>query len=73
MNSGEGKLLFAAFDFAIQMDISAEKILFGVAGVDPQRRAELIQVCKIGILYIGSFVSHTLLCGTYNMLTNVLS
>ena len=39
------EVAFAGFDVAIQMDISAEKMLFGVAGVDPQRRAELIKVC----------------------------
>lgn len=26
------------------MDVSAEKMIFGVAGIDPQRRAELIKV-----------------------------
>jgi CCR4-NOT complex subunit CAF16 len=26
------------------MDISAEKMIFGVAGIDPERRAELIKV-----------------------------
>lgn len=26
------------------MDVSAEKMIFGVSGIDPQRRAELIKV-----------------------------
>jgi len=26
------------------MDVSAEKMIFGVAGIDPQRREELIKV-----------------------------
>ncbi|KAJ1383518.1 P-loop containing nucleoside triphosphate hydrolase [Sesbania bispinosa] len=32
------------FEVPIQMDISAEKMIFGVAGIDPERRAELIKV-----------------------------
>lgn len=28
------------------MDISAEKMIFGVAGIDPQRRDELIKVSR---------------------------
>lgn len=39
------EVAFAGFDVAIQMDISAEKMLFGVSGVNPERRAELIKVC----------------------------
>ena len=39
---------FAGFDVPIQMDISAEKMIFGVAGIEPQRRAELI---KVNIFY----------------------
>lgn len=35
---------FAGFEVPIQMDISAEKMIFGVAGIDPQRRDELIKV-----------------------------
>lgn len=35
---------FAGFDVPIQMDVSAEKFIFGVAGIDPARRAELIKV-----------------------------
>lgn len=35
---------FAGFEVPIQMDISAEKMIFGVAGIDPERRAELIKV-----------------------------
>ncbi|KAM3229303.1 hypothetical protein ACQJBY_060280 [Aegilops geniculata] len=34
---------FAGYQVNIQMDISAEKMLFGVTGVDPQRRDELIK------------------------------
>lgn len=37
---------FAGFEVSIQMDISAEKMIFGVAGIDPQRRAELIKVSR---------------------------
>ncbi|KAF5737171.1 Non-intrinsic ABC protein 9 [Tripterygium wilfordii] len=40
---------FAGFDVAIQMDISAEKMIFGVAGVDTQRRAELIKVLDVDL------------------------
>ncbi|KAH0931006.1 hypothetical protein HID58_008123 [Brassica napus] len=40
---------FAGFEVPIQMDISAEKMIFGVAGVDPQRRAELIKGLDIDI------------------------
>ncbi|XLR03441.1 hypothetical protein HN51_058265 [Arachis hypogaea] len=29
------------------MDISAEKMIFGVAGIDPERRAELIKVLGV--------------------------
>lgn len=36
---------FAGFDVPIQMDISAQKMIFGVAGIDPKRRDELIKVC----------------------------
>ncbi|XP_010659723.1 ABC transporter I family member 20 isoform X2 [Vitis vinifera] len=35
---------FAGFEVPIQMDVSAEKMIFGVSGIDPQRRAELIKV-----------------------------
>ncbi|KAK2994460.1 hypothetical protein RJ640_008828 [Escallonia rubra] len=38
------EVAFAGFDVAIQMDISAEKMIFGVSGVKPERRAELIKV-----------------------------
>ncbi|KAL5538924.1 hypothetical protein UlMin_012833 [Ulmus minor] len=40
---------FAGFDVPIQMDVSAEKLIFGVAGIDPQRRAELIKVLDIDL------------------------
>lgn len=34
---------FAGYQVNIQMDISAEKMIFGIAGVDPKRRDELIK------------------------------
>lgn len=40
---------FAGFDVPLQMDISAEKMIFGVQGIDPQRRAHLIKVLGIDI------------------------
>ncbi|CAN0881563.1 ABC transporter I family member 20 [Linum grandiflorum] len=40
---------FAGFEVPIQMDISAEKMLFGVAGIDTQRRDELIKVLDIDL------------------------
>lgn len=40
---------FAGFEVPIQMDIPAEKMIFGVAGIDPQRRAELIKVLDIDL------------------------
>ncbi|PRQ42446.1 putative iron-chelate-transporting ATPase [Rosa chinensis] len=40
---------FAGFDVPIQMDVSAEKLINGVAGIDPQRRAELIKVLDIDL------------------------
>ncbi|XP_076928971.1 ABC transporter I family member 20-like [Bidens hawaiensis] len=43
------EVAFAGFDVAIQMDISAEKMLFGVSGVDPHRRADLIKVLDIDL------------------------
>ncbi|XP_030461488.1 ABC transporter I family member 20-like [Syzygium oleosum] len=43
------EVAFAGFEVPIQMDISAEKMLFGVAGIDPQRRAELIKVLDIDL------------------------
>ncbi|KAL8265627.1 hypothetical protein R6Q59_002971 [Mikania micrantha] len=43
------EVAFAGFDVAIQMDISAEQMLFGVSGVNPQRRAELIKVLDIDL------------------------
>ncbi|KAF6149218.1 hypothetical protein GIB67_026074 [Kingdonia uniflora] len=46
---GEWKrdVAFAGFEVPIQMDISAEKMIFGVPGIDPQRRDELIKVLDI--------------------------
>jgi CCR4-NOT complex subunit CAF16 len=43
------EVAFAGFEVPIQMDISAEKMIFGVAGIDPQRRAELIKVLDIDL------------------------
>nr|XP_027189792.1 ABC transporter I family member 20 isoform X2 [Cicer arietinum] len=40
---------FAGFEVPIQMDISAEKMIFGVAGIEPERRAELIKVLDINL------------------------
>ncbi|CAD5181377.1 unnamed protein product [Musa acuminata subsp. malaccensis] len=40
---------FAGFGVSIQMDISAEKMIYGVSGVDPQRRDELINVLDIDL------------------------
>ncbi|KAK6139425.1 hypothetical protein DH2020_026832 [Rehmannia glutinosa] len=38
------EVAFAGFEVPIQMDVSAEKMIYGVAGIDPQRRDELIKV-----------------------------
>lgn len=43
------EVAFAGFEVPIQMDVSAEKMIFGVAGIDPQRRAELIKVLDIDL------------------------
>ncbi|KAJ6992853.1 hypothetical protein D5086_012522 [Populus alba] len=43
------EVAFAGFEVPIQMDISAEKMILGVAGIDPQRRAELIKVLDIDL------------------------
>ncbi|KAJ8754039.1 hypothetical protein K2173_001937 [Erythroxylum novogranatense] len=40
---------FAGFEVPIQMDVSAEKLIFGLAGIDPQRRVELIKVLDIDL------------------------
>ncbi|MQM21309.1 hypothetical protein Taro_054348 [Colocasia esculenta] len=40
---------FAGFEVSIQMDISAEKMIFGVLGVDPKRRDELVKVLDIDL------------------------
>ncbi|XP_035845311.1 uncharacterized protein LOC118491556 [Helianthus annuus] len=44
-----GEVAFVGFDVAIQTDISAEKMSFGVLGVNPHRRAELIKVLDIDL------------------------
>ncbi|XP_009587957.1 ABC transporter I family member 20-like [Nicotiana tabacum] len=43
------EVAFAGFEVPIQMDISAEKMIFGVPGTDPQRRDELIKVLGIDL------------------------
>ncbi|XP_048236081.1 ABC transporter I family member 20 isoform X1 [Ricinus communis] len=43
------EVAFAGFEVPIQMDVSAEKMIFGVAGVDPQRRDELIKVLDVDL------------------------
>lgn len=40
---------FAGFDVPLQMDISAEKMIFGVQGIDPNRRDRLIKVLDIDL------------------------
>lgn len=43
------EVAFAGFEVPIQMDVSAEKMIFGVPGTDPQRRDELIKVLGINL------------------------
>ncbi|KAG7968304.1 hypothetical protein I3843_08G148000 [Carya illinoinensis] len=43
------EVAFAGFEVPIQMDVSAEKMIYGVAGIDPKRRAELIKVLDIDL------------------------
>ncbi|KAL8540926.1 hypothetical protein ACS0TY_002256 [Phlomoides rotata] len=43
------EVAFAGFEVPIQMDVSAEKMIFGVAGIHPQRRDELIKVLDIDL------------------------
>lgn len=40
---------FAGFDVPLQMDLSAEKMIFGVQGIDPERRDRLIKVLDIDL------------------------
>ncbi|KAF3779113.1 ABC transporter I family member 20 [Nymphaea thermarum] len=42
-------IAFAGFEVPIQMDVSAEKMIFGVSGIDHQRREELIKVLDIDL------------------------
>ncbi|XP_008463596.1 ABC transporter I family member 20 isoform X1 [Cucumis melo] len=42
-------MAFAGFDVPIQMAVSAEKLIFGVGGVDPKRRVELINILDIDL------------------------
>ncbi|KAL8160012.1 hypothetical protein V2J09_001549 [Rumex salicifolius] len=48
---GEWKrdVAFAGFEVSIQMDVSAEKMIFGVLGADPERRADLIKDLDIDL------------------------
>ncbi|KAK1386354.1 Non-intrinsic ABC protein 9 [Heracleum sosnowskyi] len=43
------EVAFAGFDVPIQMDISAEKMIYGVSGVHPKRRDELIKVLDVNL------------------------
>ncbi|KAL0384736.1 UNVERIFIED_CONTAM: ABC transporter I family member 20 [Sesamum radiatum] len=43
------EVAFAGFEIPIQMDVSAEKMIYGVAGIDPQRRDELIKVLGVDL------------------------
>lgn len=41
-------MAFAGFDVPLQMDVAAEKMIFGLQGIDPSRRERLIKVtCKV--------------------------
>ncbi|KAL3675079.1 hypothetical protein R1sor_025027 [Riccia sorocarpa] len=40
---------FAGFDVPLQMDIPAQKMIFGLQGVDPKRRDQLIKVLDIDL------------------------
>jgi CCR4-NOT complex subunit CAF16 len=48
---------FAGYQVNIQMDISAEKMIFGVTDVDPQRRDELIKASSFRIGRTNKFIS----------------
>ncbi|KAK4476745.1 hypothetical protein RD792_015905 [Penstemon davidsonii] len=43
------EVAFAGFEIPIQMDLSAQKMIFGVTGVHPQRRDELIKVLDVDL------------------------
>ncbi|KAL0364876.1 UNVERIFIED_CONTAM: ABC transporter I family member 20 [Sesamum angustifolium] len=43
------EVAFAGFEIPIQMDVSAEKMIYGVAGIDPHRRDELIKVLGVDL------------------------
>lgn len=43
------EVAFAGFEVAFQMDVSAEKMIHGVAGVDSRRRDELIKVLDVDL------------------------
>ncbi|KAM2587861.1 hypothetical protein EV1_045371 [Malus domestica] len=49
--SGEWRrdVAFVGFDVPIQMDVSADKLINEVAGIDPHRRVELIKVLDIDL------------------------
>ncbi|MCL7037442.1 hypothetical protein MKW94_007014, partial [Papaver nudicaule] len=53
---------FAGFEVSIQMDVSAEKMIFGVKGIDPERRAELIKVLDIDLSWRLHKVSFSQVC-----------
>lgn len=39
-------MAFAGFDVPLQMDVAAEKMIFGLQGIDPSRRERLIKVTR---------------------------
>ncbi|KAI4318502.1 hypothetical protein MLD38_032199 [Melastoma candidum] len=45
------EVAFAGFEVPIQMDVSAQKMIFGVTGIDPRRRDELIKVLDIDLTW----------------------
>ncbi|KAL0842536.1 hypothetical protein Bca101_015781 [Brassica carinata] len=53
---------FSGFEVPIQMDISAEKMIFGVAGIDPRRRAELIKDSSIYDKYVLEMITAITWC-----------
>eukprot|EP00249_Psilotum_nudum_P012433 c23782_g1_i2 orf=135-806(+) len=48
---GEWKrdVAFAGFDVPLQMDVSAEKMIFGVQGINAERRSRLIRILDIDL------------------------
>lgn len=39
-------MAFAGFDIPLQMDVAAEKMIYGLQGIDPSRRERLIKVIR---------------------------